>query len=74
MATFPALPRETVPAAAAPHGPKPRSPTSPTTAAARVLTSLPGRPRTGGSDHSCRDVTAETTHTLTHIDVSLWKM
>lgn len=50
LTTFPALPRETVPAAAAPHSPKPQSATPVTTAAAPVLTSLSRRPRTGSSD------------------------
>ncbi len=43
VATFPALPRESAPAAAAPHDPKPQSPISSTTAADCVLTSLAGR-------------------------------
>lgn len=42
MATFPALPRESVPAAAAPLGPK----TSAQPRRSRVLTSLAWRPRT----------------------------
>lgn len=78
VAAFPALPRDSVPAAAAQLGPKPQSRTSVTGAAARVLTSLTRPPRTGSSEQriprSRRDVTAEETDTLTHICVSPCEM